>query len=82
VPGSEVSAARQVLAGLEGLTIAASEERPDVLRIRRSGRDGMNPVLHALLAASITVVSFEVEGTRLHDAYLALTGATLEESSE
>jgi hypothetical protein len=42
----------------------------------------MNPVLRALLAADVTVLSFEVEGTRLHDAYLALTGATVEESSE
>jgi ABC-2 type transport system ATP-binding protein len=83
VPGSEVGAARQVLAGLQGLTFAASGERPDVLRISRSGRDGMNPVLRALLAADVTVLSFEVEGTRLHDAYLALTGdATVEESSE
>jgi len=67
---------------LQGLTVAASGERPDVLRISRSGRDGMNPVLQALLAAEITVLSFEVEGTRLHDAYLALTGATVEETSE
>jgi ABC-2 type transport system ATP-binding protein len=76
VPGDQVGAARQVLAGLPGLTIEASDERPDVLRAGRSDQNGMNSMLQALLAANVSILSFEVEGTRLHDAYLALTGAT------
>jgi len=47
------------------------------LRISRSaGPDGMNIALGAVLGAGIPVLSFEVEGTRLNDAYLALTGAS------
>jgi ABC-2 type transport system ATP-binding protein len=75
VPSDQIGAARRALAGVPGLTVATADERPDVLRIGRSGNpDGMNTVLQAVLGAGVPILSFEVDGTRLNDAYLALTG--------
>jgi ABC-2 type transport system ATP-binding protein len=81
VPGDQIREARQALVGMAGLTIVTADERPDVLRISRSGNpDGMNTVLQAVLAAGVPILSFEVEGTRLNDAYLSLIGGTTPEA--
>jgi ABC-2 type transport system ATP-binding protein len=77
VPSDQIGAAARALAGVPGVTIATADERPDVLRVSRSAHpDGMNTVLRAVLGAGVPILSFEVEGTRLNDAYLALTGET------
>ncbi|MGS2617725.1 ABC transporter ATP-binding protein [Micromonospora sp. LZ34] len=83
VPIELVARAREALATVAGLKLEAADERPDVVRIsleagvtgRRDGADaGMNAALRAVLNADVPVVSFEVEGTRLSDAFLSMTG--------
>jgi len=74
VPLEQVGAARQAVGALPGRTVAAAEERPDVLRVTSSASsDGMNAVLQELVRAGVPILGFEVEGTRLTDAYLSLT---------
>jgi ABC-2 type transport system ATP-binding protein len=82
VPVDLVDRARQALAGVAGLTLEAAEERPDLLTISLTrGPDGrpdradagMNAALQAVLGAEVPVLSFEVEGARLSDAFLAMT---------
>jgi ABC-2 type transport system ATP-binding protein len=81
VPGDLVGRARQALAGVAGLTVEVTGERPDLLELSLgpSDRDapveaGMNAALQAVLGAGVPVLSFEVEGARLADAFLAMTG--------
>jgi ABC-2 type transport system ATP-binding protein len=38
------------------------------------GDPGLNAALHAVVSAGVPVLSFEVEGARLSDAFLAMTG--------
>jgi ABC-2 type transport system ATP-binding protein len=83
VPIELVSRTREALAGVAGLTSETGDDRPDVLRISLAegpnGREhganaGMNAALQAVLSVDVPVVSFEVEGARLSDAFLAMTG--------
>ncbi|MEV1289053.1 ABC transporter ATP-binding protein [Micromonospora sp. NPDC049679] len=83
VPIELVSPARRALAGVAGLTVEAPDERPDVLRISLPAgvggeqdhpERGMNLALRAVLNADVPVLSFEVEGARLSDAFLTMTG--------
>ncbi|MET8834910.1 ABC transporter ATP-binding protein [Micromonospora sp. NPDC004540] len=82
VPLELVGRAREALAGVAGLTLEPADERPDILRIslnegpatRQGGPNtGMNGPLRAVLSADVPVLSFEVEGARLSDAFLAMT---------
>ncbi len=80
VPVDLVGRARDALAGIAGLGVAADEQR-DVLRISLTGEpDGrwgretsLNDALHAVLGAGVPVLSFAVDGSRLSDAFLAMT---------
>lgn len=74
VPVDQVGRARQVLAGFPGVTLLA-DERPDVivLALADDGSVGMNAVLSGVVDAGIPVLSFEVEGGRLRDAFLTMT---------
>lgn len=83
VPIELVGHAREALATVAGLKLETADERLDVVRIsveaelnsRRDGADmGMNAALRAVLNADVPVLSFEVEGTRLSDAFLSMTG--------
>jgi len=80
VPIDSVGRAAAALARVAGLTVEVTDERPDVLRITLTGRvesdrgdAGMNEALRAVLAADVPVLSFDVEGARLSDAFLAMT---------
>ena len=82
VPGDLVEQAVSALAQLPELTVAQMTERPDVLRIALSGSaadnsdgsdDGINAALMAVAKARVPVLSFEVEGAQLSDAFLKLT---------
>jgi ABC-2 type transport system ATP-binding protein len=82
VPGDLVEEAVSALAELPELTVAQMAERPDVLRIALSGSatdhpdgsdDGINAALMAVARAHVPVLSFEVEGAQLSDAFLKLT---------
>jgi ABC-2 type transport system ATP-binding protein len=83
VPIELAARAREALAAVAGLTLEAADERPDVIRISvEAGMDGrgnaayagMNVALRAVLGADVPVLSFEVEGVRLSDAFLTMTG--------
>ncbi|WP_406079258.1 ABC transporter ATP-binding protein [Micromonospora sp. NBC_00858] len=83
VPIELVGRARDALAGVAGLTLEPADERPDILKFSvndrsvatQAGADpGMNGPLRAVLSADVPVLSFEVEGARLSDAFLAMTG--------
>ncbi len=74
-----VDRARSALGAVAGLAVEADSDRPDVLRITLAGDragtgDGaMNVALRAVLAADVPVLSFDVDGARLSDAFLAMT---------
>ena len=76
VPFESVDRAADALAGVTGLLVRAVDERPDLLTISMTavGAD-LNEALRVVLAAGIPVLSFEVEGARLGDAFAAMTTA-------
>jgi ABC-2 type transport system ATP-binding protein len=77
-----VERARQALADLPGFSVEVAEGRPDVLRIAfrapssapPSRPDALNAALQAVANAGVPVLSFEVDGARLSDAFLTMTG--------
>jgi ABC-2 type transport system ATP-binding protein len=75
VPLDLMDRARETLAAVAGVTCEVTDERPDVLTIRviGSAASDTNAALLAVLAADVPVLSFEVDGARLNDAFLALT---------
>jgi ABC-2 type transport system ATP-binding protein len=82
VPIDLVERARVALAGISGLTVDQLEGRPDVLRIAVRGPSSsrsveagerMNAAIVAVARANVSVLSYEVEGARLSDAFLKLT---------
>jgi ABC-2 type transport system ATP-binding protein len=85
VPVELVDRATRALAAVPGLTAQTADERPDILRVSTAGQDragersnaGMNDILQAMLRADVPVLSFDVEGTRLNDAFLTMTGGTM-----
>jgi ABC-2 type transport system ATP-binding protein len=83
VPVESVGRASEALVGVPGVTVGAADDQPDMLRItltgEPAGRPGradtvLNVALQAVLSAGIPVLSFDVEGARLTDAFLAMTG--------
>jgi ABC-2 type transport system ATP-binding protein len=82
VPTELVERARQSLAQLPGFSVDRVEGRPDVLRIalrppssaEPTRPDAMNAILAAVTDAGVPVLSFEVDGARLSDAFLTMTG--------
>ena len=80
VPLDLVERARNVLAGFRDLTVDQTPEQPDVLilAVDRPGTGAapgevMNEVLAAITASGIPVLRFELEGSRLSDAFLKMT---------
>jgi ABC-2 type transport system ATP-binding protein len=80
VPLDLVERARNVLAGFRDLTVDQTAEQPDVLilAVDRPGTGAapgevMNEVLAAITASGIPVLRFELEGSRLSDAFLKMT---------
>jgi ABC-2 type transport system ATP-binding protein len=73
VPLELTDLAMRTLAAVAGVTTEVTSERPDVLTIRVTAPMDTNAALLAVLAANIPVLSFEVDGARLGDAFLALT---------
>lgn len=68
VPPDQVARASEVLQRLPGVSVEVSK---DVVTV--TSADGMNTVVSAVLGAGITLLSFEVDGARLSDAFLAMT---------
>jgi ABC-2 type transport system ATP-binding protein len=83
VAPDELERATAVLAGLASVQrVEPSENQPGWLAVELSAPgdangDGPSPndVLRALLDAGLALRSFEIDGTRLSDAFLAMTGA-------
>ncbi|NKE61269.1 ABC transporter ATP-binding protein [Lentzea sp. PSKA42] len=68
VPPDQVARASEVLQRLPGVSVEVSK---DVVTV--TSADGMNNLVSAVLDAGITLLSFEVDGARLSDAFLAMT---------
>jgi ABC-2 type transport system ATP-binding protein len=74
VPGEHARAAVGVLGGVEGVEAAAADGQTGLLTVTYADADGrMNEGLRAILDAGIPLLSFELEGARLSDAFLAMT---------
>jgi ABC-2 type transport system ATP-binding protein len=81
VPVGRVGEAGNALAGVPGLRVEAVDDEAGVLRVsfnadsdgRRGGAADLNDALRAVLRADVPVLSFEVEGARLSDAFLTMT---------
>jgi len=68
VPPDQMARASEVLHRVPGVSVQVSK---DVMTV--TSENGMNVVLSAVLDAGVTPLSFEVDGTRLSDAFLAMT---------
>jgi ABC-2 type transport system ATP-binding protein len=79
VPGEHVETAIGALRGVPGVETAASNGQPGLLRVTLAETDGlppeetMNASVRAIVDARIPLLSFELEGARLSDAFLAMT---------
>ena len=82
VPVGRVGRVREALAGVAGLRVDTADDDAGVLRVSfdadSDGRRGaaatdLNDALHAVVRADVPVLSFEVEGARLSDAFLTMT---------
>jgi ABC-2 type transport system ATP-binding protein len=83
VPANLIERARQALTTLPDLAIESTDGRPDLLRISlrtaaspsadESG-ERLNAAVVAVAAANVPVLSYEMEGARLSDAFLHMTG--------
>jgi ABC-2 type transport system ATP-binding protein len=72
VPPQNVEAALAVLTGVEGVQVA-SDGRPGSLALALTESESMNSAVGAIVAAGIPLLSSELEGARLSDAFLAMT---------
>jgi ABC-2 type transport system ATP-binding protein len=82
VPAEHVERARVALARVPGLSVEMVEAQPDILRISLRATGGgpsmrtghaMNPALVAVAEAGVPVLSFQIEGARLSEAYRKMT---------
>jgi ABC-2 type transport system ATP-binding protein len=77
VPGTSVRAAVEALGRVGDVSSIGEGDYPGELRIELASgvtpEGGSNRVLTALLDAQVPVLSFDLEGGRLSDAYLQLT---------
>jgi ABC-2 type transport system ATP-binding protein len=71
------------VAGVAGVAVEVAHDRPDVLVISVAAGPnggparadaGMNAALRAVLEAGVPVLSFDLAGAQLRDAFLAMTG--------
>jgi ABC-2 type transport system ATP-binding protein len=82
VPAARVGPVREALAGVAGLRLDAVDDDAGALRVSLcADSDGscegtpaeLNDALRAVLRTDTPVLSFEVEGARLSDAFLTMT---------
>ena len=86
VPAEHVERAIQALSRVTGLSVDPVEGQPDLLSISlrtspsgpsMSAGNAMNPAVQAVAEAGVPVLSFQVEGARLSDAYRIVTATDL-----
>jgi ABC-2 type transport system ATP-binding protein len=75
VPPEDAETALQALAGVGAVTGASADGRPGTLVVQLAEGDSLNEALRAVVEAGIPVLAAELEGARLSDAFLAMTGA-------
>jgi ABC-2 type transport system ATP-binding protein len=81
VPREHVESAIAALQEVPGVETAPADRRPGLLKVTLAQTDGrppeetMNAGLRALIEAGIPLLSYELEGARLSDAFLAMTEA-------
>ena len=75
VAGDQADRAIAALAGTPGVEHAAANGQAGRLTVTLGDSAGVDGALRALLDAGIPIASFELEGARLSDAFLAMTGA-------
>jgi ABC-2 type transport system ATP-binding protein len=73
VPPEGAEAALVALASVEGVE-AAVDGRPGSLTVTLADTESMNAAVRAVVDAGVTLLSSELEGARLSDAFLAMTG--------
>ena len=82
VPSHLIEPARIAIEKLPELTIAATDGRPDLLKIglrtasatsSDESAQRLNAAVIAVVAANVPVLSYEMEGARLSDAFLQMT---------
>jgi ABC-2 type transport system ATP-binding protein len=80
VPVDMVGLAKASLAGVPGAAVESADDRLGLLTLvaapdgQHADAEAMNAALRVVLAARVPVLSFEVQGARLSDAFLAMTG--------
>jgi ABC-2 type transport system ATP-binding protein len=82
VPVGQIGRALEAVASVAGLRLDAADSKAGVLRLSlgpdSDGRGGsaadLNEALRVVLRWDVSVLSFEVEGARLSDAFLSMTG--------
>jgi ABC-2 type transport system ATP-binding protein len=72
VPVGVAAAARELLAGVPGLTVAGAAEQPGVLAVSSAGA-AVDAALRALAVAGVPVLQWEVARAGLGDAFVAAT---------
>ncbi len=78
VPIEHLDRARQALAAVDGVLVSGARSGPLVLTTlagAAAAEERLNAALLAVLHAQVPVVSFEVSGRRLTDAFLSMTTA-------
>jgi ABC-2 type transport system ATP-binding protein len=61
------------VASADGVETASADGQPGLLRVRLAQPDSMNAAVSAVVSAGIPLLSSELEGARLSDAFLAMT---------
>ena len=75
VPPERVPAALAALRSAGEVETASADGQPGVLTVTLSGADSMNDAVRAVVDAGIPLLSSELEGARLSDAFLTMTEA-------
>jgi ABC-2 type transport system ATP-binding protein len=75
VAAARVEAALRALAAADGVETASADGQPGLLRVELTRPDSMNAAVAAIVSAGIPLLSSELEGARLSDAFLAMTEA-------
>ena len=73
VAADDVEAAQRALAAADGVEQASADGQPGLLRVKLARQDSMNAAVAAVVGAGIQLLSSELEGARLSDAFLAMT---------
>jgi ABC-2 type transport system ATP-binding protein len=75
VAAEHLDTALRALAAADGVEAATSDGQPGLVRVKLAGQESMNAAVSAVVNAGIPLLSSELEGARLSDAFLAMTEA-------